>query len=44
MEKGDEQEIRVKFLDNNKIETVLLPVGEDDGWSDQTSTFARRGY
>ena len=44
MDKLDEQEVRVRFIDNNKIETVIFPVGEDESWTDQTATFARRPY
>ena len=44
MEGAEEQEVRVKFLDRNKIETVVLPAGKDESWTDETATFTRRGY
>jgi hypothetical protein len=44
MEKGGEQEMRVRFIDNKKIELVPPPLGEDDLWSGQTLTFARRPF
>lgn len=43
MEGAEEKEVRVRFLDRNKIETVPLPVGEET-WTDQTVTFTRRPY
>ena len=37
----DEKEVRVRFIDNNKIETVVLPVGKES-WTEETATFTRR--
>jgi hypothetical protein len=42
-EEKEEKEVRVRFIDRNKIETVLLPVG-DDPWTEQTATFKRRDF
>jgi hypothetical protein len=45
MEKGGEQEMRVRLIDNNKIETAPPPISEEDvGWAGQTLTFARRPF
>jgi hypothetical protein len=41
---SEEKEVRVKFLDRNKIETLVLPAGEDESWTEETATFSRRGY
>jgi len=38
-----EKELRVRFIDHNKIETVPLPVSEES-WFEQTLTFARRDF
>jgi len=42
-EEYEEKEIRVRFIDHNKIETVPLPISEQS-WSEQTLTFARRDF
>jgi len=39
----EEKEIRVRFIDHNKIETVPVPISEQS-WSEQTLTFARRDF
>ena len=39
----EEKELRVRFIDHNKIETVPLPVSEEP-WTEQTLTFARRDF
>ena len=39
----EEKELRVRFIDHNKIETVPLPVSEEP-WPEQTLTFARRDF
>lgn len=47
MEKGGEQEMRVRFIDNNKIEAIPPPLGDEedaDAFSGQTLTFARRPF
>jgi hypothetical protein len=47
MEKGGEQEMRVRFIDNNKIEAAPPPLGDEedaDAFSGQTLTFARRPF
>jgi hypothetical protein len=40
---ADEKEVSVRFIDNNKIETVPLPAGEES-WPDETVTFTRRPF
>ena len=44
LEGAEEKEVRVKFLDRNKIETLVLPAGKEESWTDETATFTRRGY
>ncbi len=39
----EEQELQIRFIDNNKIETIPLPVNKEP-WSEQTLTFARRDF
>jgi hypothetical protein len=39
----EEKELRVRFIDHNKIETVPVPIAEEP-WSEQTLTFARRDF
>jgi len=41
MGEAEEQEVRVRFIDQNKIETVPLPVGKES-WTDETVKFTRR--
>lgn len=36
-----EQEVRITFLEPDRIETVPFPVGEES-WTDETATFTRR--
>src|SRR5687768_2591109 len=43
MEGAEEKEVRVRFVDRNKIETVPLPVG-DESWTDKPVTFMRKPY
>jgi hypothetical protein len=38
-----EQELRIRFIDHYKIESVPLPIAEET-WSDQTLTFVRRDF
>jgi hypothetical protein len=44
MDGGEEHELRVRFLERNKIETVPLPVGDDEDWTEQTLVFTRRPF
>jgi hypothetical protein len=43
MEGSQEQEVRVKFVDRNKVEMPPFPVGEES-WTDTPVTFTRRGF
>jgi hypothetical protein len=43
MEGSQEQEVRVKFVDRNKVEMPPFPVGKES-WTDTPVTFTRRGF
>lgn len=44
MDGSEEHEMRIRFIDRNKIETVPLPVGDDEGWGEQKLVFTRRPF
>jgi hypothetical protein len=44
MEKGEEREARVRFIDRNTMETVPPPVGEEEAWSEQAVKFERSPF